>query len=177
MRALGPIIAGCTFGAAMLAVHPATLLGQDPARPTPKAEQLTREQFDALREDQSIEVRGKVMTKREILATVAKQSAEAKAKAEAAEKEFEAAAASENENFSRSEDARIEKENAQTRAEAPPADPEETPAQREIAQVRAEAVQLRARAAKTTSEAELTEIHRRAQQLLAQLKRNQGGDR
>lgn len=161
----------------MLAVHPAVLVSQDSARPSSQGGRLTKEQFDALGDNQTIEVRGKAMTKREILALATRHVADAKAKSDAAEKESQAALEAEVATFQRSEEARIDKENAETRAAPPPRDEEDTPAQREKAQIRAEAMQLRAKAGRTTNEAELAEIHRRAQELLAQLKRHQGNDR
>jgi hypothetical protein len=167
MRIVRKAIMACVVGVVMC---PAILASQEPARSTPKSSQLTKAQFDAMRDDESIEVRGRTMTKREVVAMIARNRTEAEARAAVADKEAEAKLRTENENFERSERERIDKENAQTRAEAPGAPPEDA-SSRAAAQVRAEAVQLRARAAKATSDAELAEIHKRAQQLLDQLRR------
>jgi hypothetical protein len=137
----------------------------------PKAEQLTKAQFDALHDDQSIEVRGQRTTKRGLRAAAERNASEAKTQRGAARRVAEAEHTAEAAAFRRQEDARLERENARARArlaqikagKAAPA------AGRE--RLQSEARQLHARAAKARTDAERAQIHQRAQELLAELAR------
>ncbi|MEO8193246.1 MAG: hypothetical protein ABI681_05305 [Gemmatimonadales bacterium] len=107
------------------------------------------------------------MSKRELLAAVARHRADAQGKADAAKRQADV----EIEAGNAAEQNRVEQENVKVRAEAATLQHEETPASRANGQLRSEAIDLRARAAKATTDAELSEIHQRARQLLEQLRR------
>ena len=160
---------GCALGLVVLSVYPTVLAAQEKRGSTQKVEALTEAQFEALRDDDSVEVRGKVITKREMKTAAERASAEGKAKADAARQQAEAELQQENARFQQSEGARLEQENARVRGDSEALQRGERRG-RGSAQIRAEAAQLRARAARATSEAELSEIQQRAQQLLEQLR-------
>ena len=170
MQAPKRIALSCALGLAVLTVFPPVLSSQEKRDSAPKVEELTEAQFEALRDDDSVEVRGKVISKREMKAAAERHRAEGQAKAEAARQQADAELQQENARFKQSEDARIERENARVRGESEALQRGGGSRGRGSAQLRAEAAQLRARAARATSEAELSEIQLRAQQLLEQLR-------
>ena len=105
------------FLALAFLLDPGSLLdAQERQARAPKGEQLTKAQFDALPDDQSIEVRGQRPAKRVLRAVAGRAGAEAKAERGAASRVAEAAHTAEAAAFRRQEDARLEKENARARA-------------------------------------------------------------
>ena len=165
--------AGLGLVAALLASGAAGLQAQTraPAAAAPKAETLTRAQFDALRDDDVIDVGGRQVAKREVVATLSRMRAEGQARSAAALRQAEAQHQMESAAFDRGEQARLQQENARARAEFVAVQGGRPPAVRGSEPIRAEAAQLRARAARATSEAEMTAIQLRARQLLDQLGR------
>ena len=162
----------CALGLAVLTVSPSVLTSQERRGSTPKVEDLTEAQFEALRDEDSVEIRGKVISKRDMKAASEQQRGQGQAKDAEARRQFEAEVQQENVRFRQSEDARLEQENARVRGELEAVQRGERRG-RGNGQIRAEAAQLRARAARATSEAELSEIQLRAQQLLDQLRDQQ----
>jgi hypothetical protein len=168
MQTFERIALSCVLGLAVLSAYPSIVTSQERRGSTRKVEELTEAQFKALQDDDSVEVRGKLIAKKDMKATP-RQRAEAQAKAEAARQQAEAELQQENVRLRQSDDARLEQENARVRGDSEALQRGERRG-RGNAEIRAEAAQLRARAARATSEAELSEIQQRAQQLLEQLR-------
>ncbi len=144
-----------------------------PQRPEPGAvvrgDQLTREQFEALPDTATIEVKGQRATKAQIRAKAAKGQ-EAQAKAEAASREGKAKFEARRAQFLQQQQAKLEADNGKVSAQLAglrrPSVRPQTGRQREALQ--GEAADLINRS-KTASPAERAQIEKRAVELLRQL--------
>lgn len=112
------IALGCALALAVLTVYPTVLTSQERRGSNPKVEELTEAQLEALRDDDSVEVRGKVIAKRDMKAAAERQRAQGQAKADAARQQAETELQQENARFQQSEAARLEQENARVRGES-----------------------------------------------------------
>ena len=141
------------------------------ARPMPiRAEQLKREDFDRLPDQQEIEVQGRKMTAGEVRARMREQAAAAEAKARQGTAEARAKFEASRTKFLQDQKAKVEAANAKVRAQfasrrSKAARPATSP---QFQAIRQEAIQLSQRS-KTASPAEQAQIEARAAELLGQL--------
>ena len=157
------------FLALAFLVDPGSLLdAQERQARAPKGEQLTKAQFDALPDDQSIEVRGQRTTKRVVRAAAGRAGAEAKANGEP-RAEWQATHTAEAAAFRRQEDASWRR---RPRVRARLAHGREGLARRDASGSRARPATPRP-CEKARTDAERAQIHQRAQELLAELAREE----
>jgi hypothetical protein len=136
-----------------------------PSATTHKAEQLTKQQFDALADSAVIDVKGQQTTKAKIVAKLTSAKG-AKARADEAARQVQAKFATERDQFAQQQQAKIKAGNANVAAPVASAPGTTSASQRQA--LHDEATQLLNRS-KSASPAERAAIDKRAAELLKQL--------